>query len=699
MTVASYFETDFFVTGGASAPGLSALPLNGSVPFTVDAWIRFGSVQQRADALFQDGIFRIGAIGTQAYVEINGYPALCSDGIANPIQQNAWHYLAAVYDGTNLSLYIDGVLDCQASIAGQGSTGSSPYLLGNNLQGRLAAVRIYASALNGSQISEAMLQPDPQQLYSANFDFTANPPVDQSNNHLPITLTGNAVVRSVVPAASLQNTAYCQPIRDTTVNPGGQGNDAYTIQGWVYIQNPTIGGSTDPLLPANQAILVNQALDAAGGIALLLTYDTSAQAYRLASLRGVLGANGTTLSSNATIAYGEWLNVATTYDPGSGTLSLYINGLLDNSGGNFGALPVQTNPEVLIAGAVVGTQPASSWTLQGYIQSLDVWSICLSAPQIALWQSGYPVMETGLVAHYGFGFSLARNENNGALVGLADRASITPQTQPAGTGAPPPPTRAFAESPPLQLPDAQMAAIRAGLNFGGVALDAELAKAMQRDIQAPLEQLFGSVAAGSLRGRLDQEWRRVRQLMLNNPQALDYSITHHKIDGEHVLIHHTPNRSKVVFRAPQADFDDCMMWRITVIWTVTSGLLSLFGVTGVLWTRATQYIQQQILNNQPLMEVLDANATQGNATCVFAMFQTMQNYGVLWPLIKLGLTMLSWWAVGRLLVWILTKVFGGPAAVLETIARLVVTAAQIVYVLTQRPVSCSLVPTTAAHQA
>lgn len=697
MTSASYFETDFFVSGSASAPALPGLVLNGSAPFTVDTWIRFGSVQERTDALFQDGIFRLGAVGTSAYVEISGFPPLWSDGVANPIQQDHWHYLAAVYDGASLSLYIDGVLDCQAAVSGQGGTGTPTMYLGSNLQGRLAAVRVYASALNAGQISEAMLQPDPQQQYVANFDFTANPPVDRSGNHLAISLSGDVGVRTVVPAVALQNTAYCQPIRDTSVNPGGQGNDAYTIQGWIYVQNPTISGSTDPLLPAGQAILVNQALDAGGGIALFLLYDTSVQAYRLASLRGDLGTPGNILSSNATIAYGQWLNVATTYDPGSGTLSLYINGALDSSAANFGALPALANPEVLIAGAVVGTQPASSWTLQGYIQSLDVWNVCLSAAQVNQWQDGYPVMETGLVAHYGFGFALARNENNGALVGLADRANITPQTQPAGTGASLPRVRTYpAAVLPRQLPEAQLAAIRANLNFGGAALDAELAKAMQRDLLAPLEQVFGQAGAARLRGRLDAEWKRVRHLMLNNPQALDYSITHHKIDGEHVLIHHTPTRSTVVFRAPEADLDDCTMWRIRVIWTVTMGLLSIFGVTGALTTRATQFIQQRILNNQPLMTVLANNLNAGSATAVFAVLQAMQNFGVLWPLIKMALTSMGWWALGRLLVWILTKVFGGPAAVLETIARLVVAAAQIVYVLTQKPAGCSLIPGTAS---
>lgn len=695
MTSASYLETDFFVTGSAQTAASLGTPLDGSQPFTVDAWIRFGSVQDRTDALYQEGVFRLGALGHQAYVEITGFPGLWSDGVQNPIEQDTWHYVAAVFDGAQLSLYIDGVLDCQAGVSGQGATSTQPFLLGNNLQGRLASVRVYATALNAAQVSQAMLQPDPQQSYAADFDFTANPPVDRSGNGLPVTLTGNASVRSVVPAVALENTAYCQPIRDAAVNPGGPGNDPYTIQGWIFVLNPAVGGTTDPLVPAAQAVFVNQAVDAPSGVALFLQYDTASQAYRLASLRGSVATPSNVLVSTAALPFATWINVATTYDPGSTTLSLYVDGALDTSSTSFPALPPIAAPEVLIAGAALGAQPASSWTLQGYVQSLDVWSTCLSAAQVSQWQNGYPVMEPGLAAHYAFGFGLARNEDNGALVGLADRASIVPQTQRALPGQGAPAVRAFEVVPPhAPLPAEQMAEIRRSLRFGGDdgELDRRLEAAMRRDLDAPLEHLFGE-RAGELKGRLAAEWERVRRLMRENPQELDFSVTHHRIGGEHVLVHHTPTGSTVVFRAPLDAIDDCTLWRIRVIWTVVSGLLSIFGVTGQLTTRVQQFIQTRILNNQPLLQVIGDNLNAASATAVFGVLQALQNFGVLWPLIKMALTTMGWWALGRLLVWILTKVFGGPAAVVQTIASLVVAAAQIVYVFTQEPDNCPLVPT------
>ena len=185
--------------------------------------------------------------------------------------------------------------------------------------------------------------------------------------------------------------------------------------------------------------------------------------------------------------------------------------------------------------------------------------------------------------------------------------------------------------------------------------------------------------------------------MRESPQELEFSITYHQIQGEHILIQHAPTGSTVVFRAPLDTIDPCTMWRIRVIWTVVAGLLSIFGVTAGLTERVTQYIKQRILGNQALMTLVAQSLNVQvigaiGAIGIFRSLQVLQEFGVLWPLIMLGLTTLGWWALGRLLVWLLTKVFGGPAAVLETISNLVVAAAQVVYVFTQQPSGCPLLP-------
>jgi hypothetical protein len=180
--------------------------------------------------------------------------------------------------------------------------------------------------------------------------------------------------------------------------------------------------------------------------------------------------------------------------------------------------------------------------------------------------------------------------------------------------------------------------------------------------------------------------------MRERPQELRFVITYHKLHGEHILIHHTPVRSTVVFRAPLDSIDDCTMWRIRVIWTILMGLLSVFGVTASLTNKALQFIQTRILGNRALMSAV-GNIPRGvTASGLFAIISALYSFGVLWPLIKIVLTTMGWWALGKLLVKILVKFFGAAVAVAETIASLIVAVAQLIYVLTQQPAQCPLVP-------
>lgn len=696
---ASYFETSFFVTGAAQTSPTLPVALNGSVPFSVAAWVRFSSLQTPSNVLFKDGVFSFGVLGHQAYVQIVGFPGLWSDGVTNPITENQWHYLACVFTGSSLLLYIDGQLDCQAVVMGTGATNANPFIVGNNLQGRLASVRVYSTALSATAVLAAMLQPDPQQSYAANFDFSSNPPVDRSGNNLPLTLTAGATVNSVVPSVVLNGTAYCQPIRDRKVNPGGAGNDPYTIQAWINVANPNPLGVNSPVIPAGQAILVNETLDSQSGIALYLVWDTTAQAYRFASLRGAIATPTNTLRSNATVAYGQWVNVATTYNPATTTLSIYVNGQLDISSASFPAITALVTPDVLIAGAEIQDRPASGWTLQGYVQSVDVWNKCLSAADVQKWQDGYPILEPGLVAHYAFGFTLPRNEATGTPIGLADNATMGTQRQSAAGMREPVPIRRITPEPDYpQLPPEQMAEIRANVSFDDIPdLDALLEQAMERELAADLAAVVPADMVPRLRARLAAEWNRVRWQIRARPLSMRFVITYHKIAGEHVLIHHTPERSTVVFRAPQDQFDDCTMWRIRMIWTMVSGLLSIFGITANLQNQAINFVQQQILNNQPLMTVIGQNLakTALTATGLFNALAALQYFGVLWPLIKILLSMFGWWALGRLLVKLVTAVFGGPLAVAETIVALVVAVAQIIIAWQNEPANCPLVPANA----
>lgn len=699
-TANAYIETSFFVTGQAQTVSAFSSALNGSVPFSVTAWANFESVEDAADILSKNGVFTFGMQGRQLYVEITGFPALMSDGETNPITQDAWHYVACVYTGTTLQLYIDGILDSQSVVTGTGTDNSNPFLIANNLQGRLNSVRIYNTALTGAEVLQAMFQPEVAPLPSvANFDFTLNPPADTSGNNLLLTLTGNTSINTVTPAVGLLANAVCQPMRDDNVNPGGAGNDAYSIQAWIWVANPPGILDLSAPIPGAQCIFVNGVLDNSAGVALYLTYDETVQLYRLASLRGTINSPSNSLVSQATIPYGQWVNVATTYDPTptSPTLALYINGQLDTSSNSFAAIPPLSAPDLVIGGAVLSSQPTATWTLQGYLQTVDVWNIALTGTQIQSQLTDYPVLEDGLTAHYDFSSHLARNENSGSPVSLVDRASLLSPSAPAdsqsvaaGAGRPALPGEPFY----AQLPPEELARLRASISFANVPhLEQLLDEAMQRELSANLHLFVPAALVPQFRARLAAEWMHVRHLMRTRPQALRYVITYHQLNGEHVLIHHTPVRSTVVFRAPLTSLDACTMWRIQVIWTIVAGLLAIFGVTGSLTTRAQQFIQNRILGNAALMNTVSGLRSVGiTAAGLFTMIRALYSFGVLWPLIKIIFRTMGWWALTKLLVKILVRCFGTAAAAAEVIASLIVAVAQVIYVFSQQPSGCSLSP-------
>jgi hypothetical protein len=78
-----------------------------------------------------------------------------------PVDDGQWHHAAAVYDGTRMSLYVDGRLDASESVTGRLRQDDQPVRIGANSQmadrlwkGMIDDVRIYEYALNADQVQQ-----------------------------------------------------------------------------------------------------------------------------------------------------------------------------------------------------------------------------------------------------------------------------------------------------------------------------------------------------------------------------------------------------------------------------------------------------------------------------------------------------------------------------------------------------------------
>jgi hypothetical protein len=80
---------------------------------------------------------------------------------ATPVADNEWHHVAGTYDGSNATLYIDGIADTIVEATGKISTNPQNLFLGENSQARgryfkglLDDVCIYDRALSDAEVAQ-----------------------------------------------------------------------------------------------------------------------------------------------------------------------------------------------------------------------------------------------------------------------------------------------------------------------------------------------------------------------------------------------------------------------------------------------------------------------------------------------------------------------------------------------------------------
>jgi len=139
-------------------------------PFSVSVWVNFGAVNKGTDNTILTLGTPIGLDSGQV-VKDTGLVLYERGGFLNfdsindtvtsqtPVQPNVWTHLAFVTDGTNRSIYINGVLDitqAAGSILGTGPTltlAQEPWAPQNTLLGKLDELKIYDYALAPSDVA------------------------------------------------------------------------------------------------------------------------------------------------------------------------------------------------------------------------------------------------------------------------------------------------------------------------------------------------------------------------------------------------------------------------------------------------------------------------------------------------------------------------------------------------------------------
>jgi hypothetical protein len=158
-------DSDSAITLSGSAGFISiadTASLNPTTAFTAEAFVKTSNANEQYILSKGDDSFLLatGVSGDGAVCfKLNGVSTDFTCG-TQAINNNAWHHVAATYDGSNIQIYVDGVLNITAPHTGTISSGTSSVAIGarpghtgsHYFAGSLDEVAVYGSALSQARI-------------------------------------------------------------------------------------------------------------------------------------------------------------------------------------------------------------------------------------------------------------------------------------------------------------------------------------------------------------------------------------------------------------------------------------------------------------------------------------------------------------------------------------------------------------------
>ncbi len=195
-----------------SVPNSSTINIIG--PITIEAWIKLASIngnyqdivcreawgQAGTGGGYEFAITNTGKLRLDLYQSHNQYTTAIG---STTVTTNVWHHVAGVFDGSQMRVYLDGVLDGSLSTANGPASGTSPLNIGKSTYtsyyfgGLIDEVRLAAAALYSTNFTPA---------FSIGFNtrafwkFDGQTTNDFSGNANHGTLQGNAGYSSDVPS-------------------------------------------------------------------------------------------------------------------------------------------------------------------------------------------------------------------------------------------------------------------------------------------------------------------------------------------------------------------------------------------------------------------------------------------------------------------------------------------------------------------
>lgn len=627
--------------------------LSNLTSFTLEVWVNPASLSG-----FQALVGNVdNNIGGQYQLFINNGYVYAYVGIApyliqspQPITANAWHHLAATFDGTSklLTLYVDGNAVASQTFSGTLPRSGANTLIGaglqNNLptwylQGQIGRVMIW----NSVRDAEAILNDSVQvSIYKATetpdlvlyTDFSVMPAVDGSGNDIQLNFKNGAQYLLSVPSVVMGNqNGYvdCGSYEDYSI----PGNAPYTLEGWFFPEAAQTGT--------------------------LVSYGKGSQweyqvVYENSQLIARRNSDALQIVSSQALPINSYYHFAVTYDGNTKALSLYVNGNLQTV--EYFPSPVTAVPggNVLV-GAQYAANGSPSQFFQGAVQNLRIWNVCLEQSEIFQWMFNDIVNDNRLVSNYDFTVNPPVDTTDRAVLQLQNGAVQTLQT----LGVPPTEPIAMlgiaqsinaiylnqnVEQPVPPTPAEDFAFVPQPELFSTAHKEASW-----NDFVAHMRIAGDEDSKARFRNQFEEAFARARDMMDANPD-LKKVFTRIDENGMTRVIYHGVRGDMIAYEGAIGAVSDCTLWWISFIYMITVGFFQALGLLPTTGNIATR-IYNLIRNNATAWNALNSLAGRTiTASAAISFMGVIYSEGLMWTIIKFVLTSAGWYA----LFWILRKV-------------------------------------------
>ena len=150
-----------------------------TMAITMEMWVKLGGGAEIKQAGIEKGGWEGGEYSIYPFyeggtvIQFFDLPAACGDAVikGKSIQDNQWHYMAGTWDGSKISLYIDGDLERSGDCSGKLLRSAQPVYIGSRnggerfLVGTVDEVRIYNRALTQDEVKKDMQTFGPLSVY------------------------------------------------------------------------------------------------------------------------------------------------------------------------------------------------------------------------------------------------------------------------------------------------------------------------------------------------------------------------------------------------------------------------------------------------------------------------------------------------------------------------------------------------------